>query len=279
MNYAKRTRTGSYKTVSDITDATDVILGIGEYEALQMKIIKMENSTYSQQSNEVANIKTELEQQRDAIIKEFSWAEKNSLEKHEREVQALQAEITALQNHKIALIKRINSLKDSYQEQKSLNSNLIRIARERANADRGIPGKKIHSGYLVLGSAQYRERVYDSGMDDDVAVTWRTTLQTPYDASIEFSAARTQIQADLMEDVFSQLGIAVVPQVDNEDAIVDWYETDDDGNEHPVCGIFRMVFAADFRGGYLTVDIFTNMPVTVPTELRPVGMAKKTGKR
>jgi len=269
MKYAKRSRTGTYKTVSDITDATDVILGIREFEAQQMKIIKQENNSYSQSSSADVDIQTALDEQRDAIIKDFVQAEKDTNDKHQSEVQALQDKIEELQDQNISLAQRIYTVEDLYQEQKALNSNLIRIARERANADRGIPGKKNHPGYLVLSSAEYRERVYDKNMHDALTNAWRTSLQTPYDASIEYDAVRAQIQADLMDGVFSLLGIVVIPRRDMEDVVIDWYETDNAGRGHAVCGVFKMLFTADFRGGYWTVDLHTNLPPTVSVELRP----------
>lgn len=46
--------------------------------------------------------------------------------------------------------------------QRALNANLLRVARERANADRKLKPKKQHSGYLVVFSGE-REHQYKDG--------------------------------------------------------------------------------------------------------------------
>lgn len=84
--------------------------------------------------------------------------------------------------------------------QRSLNANLLRISRERANADRKLRSKKAHTGYVVTFSA---ERVYfytPAPKKRYKAILWETTLQSPY--SIEFTEeqARRQMDEFFMED-------------------------------------------------------------------------------
>ena len=89
----------------------------------------------------------------------------------------------------------------------SLNGNLIRIIRERANAIRGIVPKKKHDGYLVLSSRQWNERYnheltleeYKKKPEEFrrwhqfpytehlTAKVWKTVIQKPYDDSLPLS--------------------------------------------------------------------------------------------
>lgn len=84
--------------------------------------------------------------------------------------------------------------------QRRLNENLLRIARERANADREIKPKKEHTGYVVIASGEKEIRKKDSRRGSYYYIKlWETVLQTPY--SVEFSEeqARRQICEDLMK--------------------------------------------------------------------------------
>ena len=46
--------------------------------------------------------------------------------------------------------------------QRELNANLLRITKERANAERDLKPKKEHTGYVVLTSAEKESRYKDS---------------------------------------------------------------------------------------------------------------------
>ena len=79
--------------------------------------------------------------------------------------------------------------------QRNLNANLLRITRERANADRGLRPKKEHTGYFVVSSTEkeyhYKDR-YHSGIQ--VKMLWETTIQSPYSVDFTEEEARKQIQ-------------------------------------------------------------------------------------
>ena len=68
------------------------------------------------------------------------------------------SELRATTEDKITEIElENNKLRETLDAQKELNANLKRIARERANAKRGLIPKKAHPGYIVLFSSQFRE--------------------------------------------------------------------------------------------------------------------------
>ena len=61
-----------------------------------------------------------------------------------------------------------------------LNQDLLRICRERANADRKLPKKKEHSGYVVLSSSEKKHHYKDANYQTRQLDAWETILQTPY---------------------------------------------------------------------------------------------------
>ena len=58
----------------------------------------------------------------------------------------------------------------------NLNSALLRVSREKANADRGIPNKKQHDGYLILiGKDQGTKKT-----DEAEVPEYKYSIQSPY---------------------------------------------------------------------------------------------------
>ena len=84
------------------------------------------------------------------------------------------------------------------EEQKALNENLLRISRERANADRKLKPKKEHTGYVVVSSTERKAR-YRYGRADQEIVVWETVLQSPYSVDFPEEQARR-----LMDDLFQK---------------------------------------------------------------------------
>lgn len=77
-----------------------------------------------------------------------------------------------------------------------LNNNLIRICKERANAERGLSPKKKHSGYIALKSEQAK-RVQYNGKKREESPVWKTTIQTPYKIQLTEEQARELIGVEI----------------------------------------------------------------------------------
>ncbi|MFR8353144.1 MAG: hypothetical protein ACLVB1_11320, partial [Blautia obeum] len=75
---------------------------------------------------------------------------------------------------------QLNEAKQYGVDQEILNKNLLRILRERANADRSITPKKQHHGYIILCSQQLNENHKKDGIS-----TWKTQIQTPYPVTLK----------------------------------------------------------------------------------------------
>lgn len=84
--------------------------------------------------------------------------------------------------------------------QRELNAGLLRINRERANADRKLKPKKERSGYIVLNSEE-KEISFKAGSKRlRKARLWETTIQSPYSVKLSEAVVREQIERDLFPD-------------------------------------------------------------------------------
>lgn len=81
--------------------------------------------------------------------------------------------------------------------QVGLNANLLRIARERANADRKLRPKKEHTGFVVMMTGDKEHRYKDGNKHWRTVMLRETVLQTPYSVDFTEDLARHQIQEDL----------------------------------------------------------------------------------
>lgn len=123
---------------------------------------------------------------------------------------------------------------------KLLNKNLIRIAKERANAKRNIKNKKLHDGYIVIYSKSFKvKRKVDKNKEYNKRqreilkeleknlnfepkmgateyvkslpdwrdeVNWKTVIQTPVEASIPLDAVESYFK-DFIDRFTSQMKI------------------------------------------------------------------------
>ena len=82
--------------------------------------------------------------------------------------------------------------------QKGLNANLLRISRERANADRSLRPKKEHTGYAVVRSMEKEYRYKISRHSWGKVMLWETVIQSPYSMEFTEEQARKQIRRELL---------------------------------------------------------------------------------
>ena len=84
--------------------------------------------------------------------------------------------------------------------QRGLNANLLRITKERANAERDLKPKKEHTGYVVLTSAEKESRYKDSYGHPRTITLWETAMETPYTVDFEAEQVRGLIRELTQED-------------------------------------------------------------------------------
>lgn len=95
--------------------------------------------------------------------------------------------------------------------QRGLNANLLRISRERANADRKLKPKKAHTGYVVVSSGEKERRYRDGNGRWQTVVLWETVLQGPY--SVDFT--EEQARKQMLEELFraDESGQCLIQQI------------------------------------------------------------------
>lgn len=201
----------------DKHEHTHYILTIDEYKALQQKAWDAEERA------------KETERQADRNQRQVEKAAKEVI-----------AEVQEERDQALAEVNRVNDL----------NTNLLRIARERANAQRGLTPKKTHDGYLVLSSQQFsfntrRKRVS----------CWKTVVQTPYHASLPLDGILSQLKNDLLNGYGARLGLAWM--VSNYDEVKSEDNT-----------LFNKNYKANYKTGLWEVEYLHTLPITVPEDMR-----------
>lgn len=92
-------------------------------------------------------------------------------------------------------LKRVRGILDSKDEAiaslEARHGNLLRMSKERANADRNLRPKKWHTGYLVIRSTQKKIKN---------EIVWETLIQTHYHFDLVAEAADEEIQRDLFTE-------------------------------------------------------------------------------
>ena len=84
--------------------------------------------------------------------------------------------------------------------QRRLNDNLLRIAKERANADRGLKPKKERPGYVVVHSEEKEYSFRDGRKQLYKVKLWETIIQSPYSVEFAESVVRKQIEDELFPE-------------------------------------------------------------------------------
>ena len=144
-------------------ECTHVILNLKEYDDLLQEIFQAEQEARNKSKK----------------------AEEEKRNSQNREQQTVQKANQVIESWKKELEKE--RAESAYQ--KGLNENLLRIAKERANADRKLKPKKEHSGYVVVISSEKIYRYKDGRRLGSVKL-WETVIQSPY--SIEFPAKQAK---------------------------------------------------------------------------------------
>ena len=186
---------------------------------------------YEMLLNQRDRAKREKEEAERAAAREISRVKQEAAHEADRAAQRAQAQIDDL-------LQQVERKTAEIADQRALNANLLRISRERANADRGLRPKKVHTGYVVVMSSEKEIRyktgrnmramdehgkwlpksrkVYDldengeriklpsgrwkSHKEDKLltAKVWETVLQSPYSVDFTESQARQLIEEDLL---------------------------------------------------------------------------------
>lgn len=155
-------------------ECTHVLLTQEEYVAFLQEIEKLER--------EKRTITTHLQGQAREMVRKA---------KEEADYRCASNEKWA--NDKVQQVEQVlEAEKKESAYQRSLNENLLRISRERANADRQLRPKKDHTGYVVVSSAEKESSYKDYYGKNKKVMLWETVLQSPYSVDFTEEQARKQ---------------------------------------------------------------------------------------
>lgn len=154
---------------------------------------------YKNQMKEIAELKRQLQDEQAS---------------HKRDVEAIKTKaVQYKKNADLEAEKRINQAREALEaanEQRNdaeialsreirMNDNLLRIAKERANAKRGMQPKKQRSGYRFVGKVMQTKTISGHDKAEGAIYTdvWSATIETPYNATIPIQEIMPVIFRDL----------------------------------------------------------------------------------
>ena len=253
MEYVKKQAFGGIRTCGK-DEATHVLQTVSDYgEMIEIASMYRDLSRTAEKREKKTKEKYNTLQLENTKLRENNSSLRDQIAMLSQEIKRAKN----LEREKEELAVRITDLEAEVEKEKNLNQNLLRISRERANADRKISPKKQHDGYLVLQSQEWRERRSDK---NTIRRTWRSIIQTPFDASVDPVIAEKQIFDSLTGSVLKSLGCDkyVLPEDNGK-----LYNTEDDENV-----LYFWYYGADYRSGYWNVFIYTTKPLIVPPDRR-----------
>ena len=221
---------------------------------------KQEYETLLDQRNRAKREKEEAER---AAAREISRVKQEAAHEADRAAQRAQAQIDDL-------LQQVERKTAEIADQRALNANLLRISRERANADRWLRPKKVHTGYVVVMSSE-KEIRYKNGRNKLLtAKVWETVLQSPYSVDFTESQTRQLIEEDLLtreNGLLAEVGITLICHGNGYEALTEeenWKEIKFLHN-----ALFSRQLRANYRAGYWEYIIQHTKPLgIVPTEMR-----------
>lgn len=162
----------------------------GNHEDPECTHVILTQKEYSNLLQKIHHSEYEAREAKSTMEKEIRGARSNAEYQVSRVREETGKELATVQE----ALGRANLESDYYRR---LNENLLRISRERANADRNLPRKKDHTGYVVTYSAEKECRYKIDRRSWGRVLLWETVLQSPYSAEFTGEQAKRQIWEDL----------------------------------------------------------------------------------
>ena len=174
------------------------------------------------------------------------------------------------------LKEELNSAKMELNHEKVLNQGLLRIHKERSNANRGLTPKKEHNGYLFKYSQQHFQKYYHPFTDEEKAarglpkksyhsgesrtiITYETLIETPYDAALPADLAEAQILSDLGKDDSVLQGKKTMRILQRND--LSWIESEPEENL-----LYNWKIRANYISGFWEIYLYTTSALNIPRE-------------
>lgn len=237
-----------------------MLSSIDDTECSHVILTKQEYMTLVNQRNRAVREKNEIE---DRSVREISGIKREMAREASSAAHAAKTKIDEL-------LHQVEQKTAEIAAQRALNENLLRISRERANADRGLRPKKAHTGYVVVSSSEKEVRYKTSRNKLLTTKVWETVIQSPYSVDFSENQARKLIEKDLLttkSGLIAAVGITLVCHGSSYEELVgteDWKEIKDMHN-----ALFSRQLRANYRAGYWEYIIQHTKPLgIVPADMR-----------
>lgn len=231
-------------------ECTHVILTKEDYGKLVAQIAKAEREAAETHRQAAASIEKVKQEARTQLLKDR--------EETQKIVDSLNAELEQERRDSDYLA--------------GLNENLLRIARERANADRKLKRKKEHTGYIVVSSTEKPYRYKVDQRRWKVATLWETVLETPYSIDFTEEQAREQTEELIGNDgkgawLVGQLGINASYSGEYENMLADKEWSLQQKRELNI--MLKKRLRANYKTGYWEIIFSHTKPLgVVPEDMR-----------
>ena len=248
--FVKKTAFGYKKVDGGHSDpeCTHVILTIDEYDEILREKAKAEQET--------RNTKRDAEREISRVKQDARYEVENAAEEARQTVESMKDDLAE---------ERAES-----DYQRRLNANLLRISKERANADRKLKPKKGHTGYVVVSSAEKYYSYREDRQRWRKVMLWETVLQTPY--SVDFTHEQVEIQsAELCrEDETGNWPVAKIGIDENYGRSYEQLMDDPEWGAWKKYNVMlRRQLKANYRTGYWEIIFMHTKPLTVvPADMR-----------
>ena len=192
----------------------------------------------------------ELEEAVDKLAKQKAELE-TTVTKAKKALKALQEEL-------VIKSTELKEVEGKLAISENRNANLLRISREKANKDRGLPRKG--NGYQVISARQVKQVVSSISGDRIDVVVWKTTFQTPYRSEMQ---PLENIEDLVLTDLFD--GGLILPKMGCPLMNVKWQNGEyapflEDENPNAA---FAWQFNCNFKTGFWEIDVFTKEELNI----------------
>lgn len=172
------------------------------------------------------------------------------------------------------LEQELAEVQEEVEYQRELNANLLRISRERANADRKLKPKKEHTGYFVVSTLEKDYRFKINRHQWEQTRLWETMLQSPYSVDFTEEQARKQIREDLFgvdqDSLWLIGGIGIVSAYDGRyEDLIELKDWETKYKAENIAMKPELKLRANFRAGYWEASFLHTKAIgVVPPDMR-----------
>lgn len=237
-----------------------MLSGLDDAECSHVILTKQEYMALVNQRNRAVREKNEIA---DRSTREISEIKREAAYKADSAAHAAKAKVDEL-------LHQVEQKTSEIAAQRALNENLLRISRERANADRGLRPKKAHTGYVVVSSSEKEVRYKISRSKLLMTKVWETVIQSPYSVDFSESQVRKLIEENLLSTkngLIAAVGITLICQGNSYEDLIgaeNWKEINVAHN-----ALFSRQLRANYRTGYWEYIFQHTKPLgIVPTDMR-----------